>query len=67
MKLLKVFPEQPKSDVEFFINPNHISSAFIAYCRNIDKFQLWVKVGEDSYHVGTYDSKLAALDKLNSI
>ena len=64
-KFIRVFTEQPSPDVEFYVNPLKISSAMLAYLKDVDKYQLWINVDGDSYHVGTFDSKLAAMDTLS--
>lgn len=67
MKLIRAFPENPKSDVEFFINPEKISSAMIAYFKDADKFQLWVNVDGESYALGKFDTRAEAFDYLTNI
>ena len=67
LKLIRAFPEQPSPDVEFYVNPLKISSAMIAYFKDADKYQLWVNVDGDSYHVGNFDTHAEALDYLTNI
>ena len=67
MKLIRVFPEQQNSDVEFYVNPEKISTVMLAYLKDVDKYQLWVNVDGDSYHVGTFDTKRAAIERLTEI
>ena len=66
-KFIRVFPEQQNSNVEFYVNPLKISSAMIAYLKDTGKYQLWVNVDGDSYPVGTFDSKFAAIERLTEI
>ena len=67
MKLIRAFPENPKSDVEFFINPQKISTALIAYLKDTDKFLLWVNVDCESYALGNFDTHAEALGYLTNI
>ena len=66
-KFIRVFPETPNPDCEFYVNPLKISSAMLAYLKDVDKYQLWVNVDGDSYPVGTFDSKFAAIERLTEI
>ena len=67
MKLIRVFPETPNPDCKFYVNPEKISSAMIAYLKDTNKYQLWINVEGDSYHVGTFDTKRAAIERLTEI
>ena len=68
LKLLKGFPEQPINIyAEFFINPKQIGVALINHVKDTGKFQLWVKVDDDSFHVGTYDTLDDAHNALDNI
>ncbi len=67
MKLIRVFPETPNPDAEFWINPKKISSVLIQHIKDTDKYQLWVNVGGESYHVDTFSTHSAAIDYLTDI